>query len=220
VAAAVWTIVVAGGSGARFGAPKQFSDLGGRPVLAWAVAAANAVSDGVVLVLPADGAPWPDTGAGAATVGAGGATRSESVRSGLSAVPDDVEVVVVHDAARPFATSALFEQVIAAVTVGADGAVPAVPIADTVKQLDVNGAVIATLDRSRLVAVQTPQAFRASVLRTAHESGGEGTDDAALVEAVGGRVVIVPGERRNRKITDPEDLEWARSLAITDFGAA
>ena len=115
----------------------------------------------------------------------------------------------MHDAARPLAPVALFESVVAAVTAGADGAVPGLPVTDTVKRVHA-GAVVATLDRSELVTVQTPQAFVASVLRAAHASGGDDTDDAALVEAAGGRVVVVPGDAVNAKLTTPHDLELAR----------
>jgi 2-C-methyl-D-erythritol 4-phosphate cytidylyltransferase len=200
----VWTIVVAAGSGSRFGGPKQFADLGGRRVADWARLAAEASSDGVVVVVPAE-----YTGTDPNRI-AGGATRAESVRCGLAAVPSDVAIVVVHDAARPFAGAELFDAVIGAVRAGADGAVPAVAVADTIKEVDADGVVVATPDRSRLVAVQTPQAFRAEVLRRAHAGGAEGTDDAALVEAIGGTVVTVPGDPGNRKITGPDDLEWAR----------
>lgn len=202
----VWTIVVAGGSGQRFGRPKQFEDLGGRRVLDWAVAAAADVSAGVVVVLPA-----PDVVPGRLHEVAGGTTRSESVRNGLAAVPASASIICVHDAARPFATHELFSSVIEAVAAGADGAVPGVPVADTVKVVSADGVVQHTPDRSTLVAVQTPQAFRASVLRRAHASGADGTDDASLVEALGGRVVVVAGEPRNRKITHPDDLVWARA---------
>ena len=123
----------------------------------------------------------------------GGATRSESVRAGLAAVPPDAEVVVVHDAARPLATAALFDAVIDAVRAGADGAVPGLPVADTLKRVD-DVRVIETVDRVGLVAVQTPQAFRAGVLRAAHAPAADATDDAALVEALGGTVVVVPGD--------------------------
>jgi 2-C-methyl-D-erythritol 4-phosphate cytidylyltransferase len=201
----VWTIVVAAGSGTRFGGAKQFADLGGRRVIDWACEPAREVSDGVVLVVPPHDAD-------AHTV-AGGATRAESVRRGLAAVPADAAIVVVHDAARPFAGVDLFAAVIDAVRAGADGAVPAVTVADTIKEVDGAGVVVATPDRSRLVAVQTPQAFRADVLRRAHAGGAEGTDDAALVEAAGGRVVTVPGDPANRKITEPADLDWARQRA-------
>lgn len=202
----VWAIVVAAGEGRRFGGPKQYAALGGRRVIDWALAAARAACDGVVVVVPPARAGAPEPAADA--VVAGGATRSASVRAGLTAVPPEAEVVVVHDAARPFATPALFAAVVAAVRAGADGAVPGVGVPDTVKQVAGN-VVVATLPREELVAVQTPQAFAAAALRAAHAGGGEATDDAALVEAAGGRVVVVAGDPRNRKITTPEDLTAA-----------
>jgi 2-C-methyl-D-erythritol 4-phosphate cytidylyltransferase len=204
----VWTVVVAAGSGARFGGPKQFEELGGRRVLDWAVEAASAASDGVVVVLP------PDRAAGGI---AGGETRSESVRRGLEHVPAEATIVCVHDAARPFATAELFRRVVAAVTGGADGAVPGLPLADTVKEVDAAGVVVATPERARLVSVQTPQAFRAEILRKAHATGAEGTDDAALVEAIGGRVVAVAGEPENSKVTMPDDLVVARRRVSGDL---
>jgi 2-C-methyl-D-erythritol 4-phosphate cytidylyltransferase len=215
--AEVWSIVVAGGSGRRFGRPKQFSLLRGRPVLEWAVDACRPVSTGVVLVVPADGSP-PSSGSHSAdVVVTGGETRAESVRLGLAAVPEDAVVVVVHDAARPLASSSVFEAVVDAVTRGgADGAVPGLALADTVKTVtEVDGVchVETTLDRRTLVAVQTPQAFRADTLRRAHRQGAtselEATDDAMLVEAIGGRVLVVPGDPGNFKITTPEDLQAA-----------
>jgi len=205
----VWTIVVAAGSGARFGGPKQFSILGDRRVLDWSVETAKAVSTGVVVVLP----PTEAEREGGV---AGGATRSESVRRGLAAVPHDATIICVHDAARPFASAHLFREVIAQVHGGADGAVPALAVTDTIKQVNAQNIVVATPDRSTLVAVQTPQAFRASVLRDAHASSPEGTDDATLVEAMSKQVVVVAGESMNRKLTAPEDLEWARAMASTE----
>jgi 2-C-methyl-D-erythritol 4-phosphate cytidylyltransferase len=200
----VWAIVVAAGNGTRFGGPKQFAELEGRRVVDWALVASRSVADGVVLVVPAD---YLDVDAPAAdVVVAGGATRSGSVRAGLAAVPAGADVVIVHDAARPFAAPALFEAVVACVRAGADGAVPGVAIADTVKRVAADGRVVGTLDRAQLVAVQTPQAFAASALRPAHAGGGEATDDAALVEAAGGRVMIVPGDPANTKITFRTDL--------------
>ena len=204
----VWTVVVAAGSGARFVGPKQFEELGGRRVLDWAVEVAGTATDGVVVVLPPDRA-----GDGVA----GGVTRSESVRRGLEHVPADATIVCVHDAARPFATAELFRRVVAAVVGGADGAVPGVPLDDTVKEVDAAGVVVATPERARLVSVQTPQAFRAEVLRKAHSTGGEGTDDAALVEAIGGRVVAVAGEPENQKLTTPDDLVVARRRVSGDL---
>jgi 2-C-methyl-D-erythritol 4-phosphate cytidylyltransferase len=199
----VWTIVVAAGTGQRFGGPKQFEPLGDRRVLDWAVATARSVSDGVVVVVPPGQADTPGEVEG-------GETRSASVRRGLGAVPPEAEVVVVHDGARPFASPALFRRVIAAVTAGADGAIPGLAVTDTVKEVDAAGVVVATPERAGLVAVQTPQAFAARVLRAAHATATEATDDAAVVEAGGGRVVVVPGEVDNRKLTVADDLDWAR----------
>ena len=196
--------MVAAGSGARFGGPKQFEPLRGRRVIDWSLAAARAACVGVVCVLPAgdDGSePAADRSV------PGGATRSESVRAGLAAVPDDVAIVVVHDAARPVAPASLFGEVIAAVRDGADAAIPGVAVHDTIRHADEG-----VIDRSHLVAVQTPQAFRASALRAAHAGGGEATDDASLVEAAGGTVVVVPGRSHNLKITDPGDLRIAAVL--------
>ncbi len=208
----VWAIVVAGGGGRRFGGPKQFEDLHGRRVLDWSLAAARAACDGVVAVVPADRLAGESAHHESArgTV-AGGATRSGSVRAGLAAVPADAEIVVVHDAARPLAGAELFHRVVAAIRAGADAAVPGVPVADTVKRVK-DGRVVATVDRSDLVGVQTPQAFRAGVLRQAHAGDPEATDDAALVEALGGAVVVVEGDPRNLKLTSPDDLTVARAL--------
>jgi 2-C-methyl-D-erythritol 4-phosphate cytidylyltransferase len=217
--APVWSIVVAGGSGRRFGRLKQFSELAGRPVLEWAVQACRPCSAGVVLVVPATDAASGTAGDpdphGADVVVPGGATRADSVRCGLAAVPAEAAVIVVHDAARPLASPALFDAAIAAVTEGgADGAAPGVPLRDTIKVVDESGRVTDTLDRDRLVAVQTPQAFRADVLRRAHAgaSPAGATDDAMLVEALGGTVLVVPGEPGNLKITDPDDLIAAERL--------
>lgn len=204
--------MVAGGSGERFGQAKQYADLGGRRVIDRSRSVAESVSDGVVLVVPA--ADVQREGGVA-----GGSTRSDSVRAGLTAVPADATVICVHDAARPLATAALFERVIDAVARGADGAVPGVAVADTIKVVD-GVVVVDTLDRSRLVAVQTPQAFRADVLRAAHAADATATDDAALVERAGGRVVVVEGEAENRKLTRPDDLEWARRHVIGDPSSA
>jgi 2-C-methyl-D-erythritol 4-phosphate cytidylyltransferase len=197
----VWVIVVAAGSGARFGAPKQYEPLGDRRVLDWSLDVARSAADGVVLVVPED----HDTPEEVDVVVTGGDTRSASVRAGLAAVPDDAAVVVVHDAARPAASPELFDAVIEAVLAGADGALPGLAVVDTVKRVQ-DGHVVETLDRTELVTVQTPQAFRAAALRAAHAGGGDATDDGALVEAAGGRVVVVPGDPRNVKVTSPADL--------------
>lgn len=223
----VWTVVVGGGTGRRFGGPKQYETLGDRRVIDHAIAVAAAVSDGVVVVLP-------PADAVAERAVAGGASRSASVRNGLAAVPAAATIVCVHDAARPFASEQLYRSVVDAVVAGADGAVPGVALTDTVKLISEpfdSGAggtgtsragartavdVVETLPRDRLVAIQTPQAFRADVLRAAHDAAGPAaaaaTDDATLVERAGGRVVVVAGDADNRKITHPADLDWARSL--------
>jgi len=216
--ALVWSIVVAGGAGTRFGDRKQFSLLGDRPVLEWAVEACRPSSAGVVLVVPADRCGADHHGAD--TVVAGGPTRADSVRRGLAAVPDDAEVIVVHDAARPLASPRLFAAVLSAVGAdGVDGAVPGVPPSDTIKAVDGAGNVTGTLDRSTLVAVQTPQAFRAPVLRRAHARADPGaTDDAMLVEALGGTVRVVPGEPANLKITGPDDIGVAERLLASGEG--
>jgi 2-C-methyl-D-erythritol 4-phosphate cytidylyltransferase len=201
--------VVAGGSGQRFGQRKLFVMLGDRPVAEWSVAACRPAASGVVLVVPPGFEDQSDCGAERVVVG--GATRSASVRCGLAAVPDEADVIVVHDAARPLATEALFAAVVAAVSQDEDeceAAICAVPVSDTVKRVE-GGIVAATLDRTELVAVQTPQAFRADLLRRAHASGAEATDDAALVERLGGAVRVVPGDARNVKITSPADLRTA-----------
>ncbi len=216
----VWTVLVAAGEGRRFGAPKQLQPLAGRRVIDWALEAAAAASHGVVVVAAADqvealrdgpAALTASAGPGAGTptviVTAGGSTRSESVRAGIAEVPEGAEVIVVHDAARPLAGGALFTAVVAAVLSGADGAVPAVAVTDTIRHTGK-----AALDRSQLRAVQTPQAFRADLLRRAHASGGEATDDATLVEAAGGKVRLVGGESDNLKITTPGDLHVAEAL--------
>jgi 2-C-methyl-D-erythritol 4-phosphate cytidylyltransferase len=203
-----WAIVVAAGGGTRFGAAKQFARLGDVTVLDRAVGVARESCDGVVVVLPA-GKEWaPPEGV---RVAVGGATRSASVRAGLACVPDDTDVVVVHDAARPLASRALFARVVAAVRAGADAAIPGVPVADTVKRVR-DHVVVETVPRDDLVAVQTPQAFRRAALAAAHASDGVGTDDAALVEAAGGTVVVVEGETRNLKLTLVSDLELAQAL--------
>lgn len=198
----VWTIVVAAGTGRRFGGAKQFAVLDRLRVVDHSVATAATVSDGVVLVAPDD----PQV-AGATVVVGGGATRSASVRCGLAAVPEAAGVVVVHDAARPLASAALFERSIAAVRAGAAAGVPAIPVTDSLRRV-VGGPI----ERDELVAVQTPQAFRADLLRAAHASAPEASDDASVVEALGHAVVLVEGDRWNLKITERADLVVAAAL--------
>lgn len=226
-------MVVAGGSGRRFGAMKQYEALGDRRVVDHAVDTARRAGDGVVLVLPesdvVDETTWSSVSD--VTVVAGGPTRTASVRNGLAAVPGEATIVLVHDGARPFASAELYRLVIAAVRGGADGAVPGLPVTDTVKVIEVvesasigvSGAVVPrivdTPDRATLLAVQTPQGFAADVLRRAYLSEVDASDDSALVESVGGTVIAVPGEIDNRKITHPEDLVWARDLLARRDGS-
>jgi 2-C-methyl-D-erythritol 4-phosphate cytidylyltransferase len=217
--AATWTIVVAGGSGARFGSAKQFELVGAERVIDRACDVARRSTDGIVVVLPSDAEATQWRGERGDDAVVGGKTRSDSVRSGLAAVPATAEIVCVHDAARPLASAELFARVVAAVRGGADGAVPAVAVTDTIKVVDQHGNVVATPDRSTLVAVQTPQAFRVEALRAAHAAGVDDTDDAAAVERHGGRVVTVPGEPWNRKITERDDLEWVRSWLESEVGS-
>jgi len=219
VATDTWAVVVAAGDGARFGGRKQFADVAGRPVVAMSVQAARSVASGVVLVVPSSSTETEiDSFSAQCTLCAddqivrGGSTRAASVRAGLEAVPADIAFVVVHDAARPLASPRLFEAVIRAVRDGADAAVPGLRVADTLKRVDAD-LVVSTVSRDDLVSVQTPQAFRAEVLRRAHAGQTEATDDAALVESLGATVRVVPGETSNLKLTDPGDLRVIEALA-------
>jgi 2-C-methyl-D-erythritol 4-phosphate cytidylyltransferase len=198
-------VVVAAGRGTRFGGAKQFALVDGETVAARSVKACRSVADRVVLVVPGD---YAGTGEGADVTVAGGPSRAASVRCGLAECPD-ADIVIVHDAARPSASPALFAAVVAAIENGADAAIPGLVLTDTVKRVTQKGdltVVAETLTREELVGVQTPQAFRRDVLERAHASGDDATDDAGLVEAMGAVVVVVPGEVGNVKITQPEDL--------------
>lgn len=204
--------MVAAGSGTRYGGPKQFDPLLGSTVVARSVAIARSVCDGVVVVVPASGSPVPIE---ADVIVPGGESRSESVRCGLRALPVDVEIVLIHDAARPGASAGIFKAVEAAVRAGADGAAPALPVTDTLKSATLGPQgleVEKTISRSGLYGIQTPQAFRREVLEAAHGAAGDATDDAGLVEQAGGSVVLVEGERRALKLTEPEDLVMLQAL--------
>jgi 2-C-methyl-D-erythritol 4-phosphate cytidylyltransferase len=206
----VWTIIVAAGAGTRFGGPKLLERLGGESVLDRSVSTALAATSGVVVVLAAESRSElaPSFEGRGCRVVAGASTRSGSVRAGLDAIPEEIPIIAVHDGARPLAGAVIYQRGIEAVAAGADGAVPVVPVVDTIRQ--VGGGVV---DRSGLRAVQTPQVFGAEILRRAHESGDDATDDAALVEGVGGKVVLVDGSRDNIKITEPLDLAIVRGIA-------
>lgn len=214
--ALVWTVVVAAGSGSRFGGPKHLADLDGIRVIDRSIATAAAVSVGVVVVVADDQvadieATISKAAGDSVRVVAGGDSRSQSVRNGIAAVADDADVILVQDGARPLADVRLYQRVIMAIQSGADAAVPAVPVTDTVRRI--GGGVV---DRATLVAVQTPQGFAANALREAHAFGGEATDDASLVESQGGSVMLVDGSRTNLKITNPEDLAIAHTLIAMD----
>jgi 2-C-methyl-D-erythritol 4-phosphate cytidylyltransferase len=209
----VAAVVVAAGQGQRYGGPKQFAVLNHDTVTAHSVRAARSVAERVVLVVPPN---YQGNGEGADVVVVGGLTRAASVRAGLEEC-GDAEVIVVHDAARPMATATLFASVVDAVKAGADGAIPGLPISDTVKRINHEGTMMVvgeTVEREELVTVQTPQAFARDALIRAHAAGGDATDDAALVEAMGGRVVVVAGEVDNVKITVPGDLARAASIEL------
>lgn len=217
--AEVWVIVVAGGSGRRYGGLKQFELLvGDERVIDRSVAVAASIADGVVVVLPPEQiaderSTWSarvDAGTAVLGIAAGGETRAASVRAGLAEVPATATVICVHDAARPLASVDLYQRVITTVLEGTDGVVPGVAVVDTIKVVDGDGVVVDTPPRDSLVAVQTPQGFRADVLRRAHADNSDGSDDAVLVESVGGRVVVIAGEDANLKITQPIDVETVR----------
>jgi 2-C-methyl-D-erythritol 4-phosphate cytidylyltransferase len=204
----VWGIVLAAGDARRFGSLKQFADLGGRSLVERVVQTATSACGAVVLVVPQTFA-WE--GSPIATTVPGGRTRAESVRCGLRAVHPSAEIIVVHDAAHPLATRALFEAVIDAVAAGADAAIPALPLSEPIKRIR-EEHVVETLLRDELMIVQTPHAFRAEVLRTVHAEGGEAIEDSAMVERMGGRIAVVPGDPRNLHVTTPLELGIAARL--------
>jgi 2-C-methyl-D-erythritol 4-phosphate cytidylyltransferase len=212
----VWAILAAAGRGERLGGnrPKAFANLRGRPLLAESLERLEA-SDWVDAIVIAAPAGWEEPSilvaeelgcAKVASCVAGGQTRAESVRAGVDEVPGDAAAVLVHDAARPLLPDDVIERVLTALNDGWDGAVPVLPLADTIKRVD-GRRVVETLVRGELVAAQTPQAFVASVLREAVAGDLAGaTDCSSLVEARGGRVAAVPGDQRLLKVTSPEDL--------------
>lgn len=212
----VWAILVAAGRGERLGLeqPKAFAKLGEDPLLAEPLRRLEESDwvDAIVLVAPPG---WEEPAIllaeelGCGKVNAcvpGGDTRADSVRAGMAEVPADAVVVLVHDAARPLLTEAVIERVLAPLSEGWDGAVPGLPVADTLKRVAADGAIAETVSRDGLYAVQTPQAFPADVLRAAVAAGGDATDCAALVEARGGRVTVVQGDPQLLKVTTADDL--------------
>jgi 2-C-methyl-D-erythritol 4-phosphate cytidylyltransferase len=219
----VWAVLVAAGRGERFGGerPKAFAALAGRPLLAESLARLEACVrvDGIVLVAPQD---WEEPAIllaeelGAGKVAAcvpGGDTRAGSVRIGVGEVPPEAGTILVHDAARPLLSDDVVERVLGALDDGWDGAVPGLPVADTVKRADDEGTVLETIDRTGLFAVQTPQGFRARVLRGAlAEVAADATDCSVLVEQAGGRIRIVEGAPALIKVTTRDDLRAVESL--------
>ncbi|WP_432489619.1 2-C-methyl-D-erythritol 4-phosphate cytidylyltransferase [Kineococcus sp. SYSU DK018] len=216
-------VVPAAGRGERLGAgvPKALVPVAGEPLLVHALrrALASGVVDVVVVVAPAGEQQHVRTllsplGAADLRVVAGGAERQDSVRCGLAALPEGVDVVLVHDAARCLTPPSVFRSVVAAVRGGAVAVVPVLPVSDTVKRVRA-GRVVATVDRRELVAVQTPQGFSCAPLRAAHraaDSAAPATDDAGMLEALGHEVLTVAGDDTAFKVTRPVDLVLAEAL--------
>ena len=217
----VWAVLAAAGRGERLGSdrPKAFARLGGRPLLAESLERLEDSGwiDAIVIAAPPD---WEEpsilvaeeiAATKVSSAVTGGASRSESVRLALEEVPAEAAVVLVHDAARPLLPEEVIERVLAPLSEGWDGVVPAVPLADTVKRVE-GDRVVETLSREDLVAVQTPQAFLADALRRAVSGDvSSATDCASLVESQGGRIKVVEGDPRLLKVTDAEDLALVES---------
>ena len=220
-AGATWALIAAAGSGERLGIdrPKAFAVLGGRPLLAESLDRLDRcpLVDAIVVAAPPE---WEEPSillaeelAASKVVACvtGGATRAESVAAALAEVPEEALVVLVHDAARPLVGDGVVERLMAPLGEGFDGAVPVLPVADTLKRVR-DGVVEETVDRAGLVSAQTPQAFLAPTLRRAFSGDLAGaTDCASLVERAGGRVAIVEGDPRLLKVTTPDDLAVVES---------
>lgn len=213
-------LIVAAGRGERAGGglPKQYMPLGGRPVLAHSVAAFAALPriDEVVVVIGAGHEALAAEAVGDRRLVTGGETRRESVLAGLRAI--DAERVLIHDAARPLLPAVVIDRLLAALD-GAPGAVPALPVADTLARDD--GALGEMVSRDGLLRIQTPQAFRLEAVIAAHEAwpaGEEATDDAQMVRAIGHRVAVVPGDPLLEKITRPEDFALAEARLAARAG--
>ena len=219
----VAAVIVAAGAGERLGAgvPKALVPLHGRPLLTWALDAfaGHPDVDSVVVVAPAEAVAAVRAGVGdRATVVAGGASRQRSVDLGLAALAPDVDLVLVHDAARPLVEASVVSAVVARLRQGDPAVIPVLPVTDTVKRVDSSGRVVATVDRTELRAVQTPQGFSRAVLLAAHRAAEqrsltEVTDDAGLLEALGTAVQTVAGAETCFKITTAHDLRMAHLVA-------
>jgi 2-C-methyl-D-erythritol 4-phosphate cytidylyltransferase len=207
---AVVGIVPAGGSGERLGAdrPKAFVVCAGRPLIEWSLEVLGSLCDRVVIAAPAGYDEGPDRVKG-------GESRSASVRNAVAAV-EEADIFVVHDAARPLVTRDLVERCVDAIEPGVDGAIAAIPMTDTVKEVAPDSRVLRTLDRSTLWAVQTPQVFRADILRRALERDAAAlaaaSDDASLVDDAGGVITVVESYPENLKVTRESDLRIAEAL--------
>jgi len=216
-----WAVLVAAGRGERLGGdrPKAFAPLCGRPLLAESLERLEASDwiDAIVVVAPGG---WEEPsilvaeelGCGKVTATVtGGPSRGESVRHGVAEAAADAAAFLVHDCARPLLPEDVIERVLTALGEGWDGAVPGLPVADTIKRVD-GRQVVETLVRAELQAVQTPQAFVADALRSALAGDVSAASDcASLVESRGGRVTVVPGDARLLKVTTPEDLALVES---------
>lgn len=209
-------ILVAAGSGERLGAgvPKALVTVAGDSLIGHCLTVARQVPEitHIVVVAPEGQREVLSSALGGVEVVAGGATRDESVRAGLAALPTGTQFVLVHDAARPFTPPEVFRRVHEALLDGAVAVIPAVAVVDTIKRVH-HGQVVETVDRSELVAVQTPQGFRVPDLQAAHEAQRQAvTDDAMLLEQLGVPVVVVEGSNDSFKITTPFDLAVARAM--------
>jgi len=214
-------IIPAAGSGERLGAdlPKALVQLVGRTLIEHAVANASPIASQIIVAAPAEYVNQIRTFFGdSVEVVAGGKTRTESVKLALASVRENMEFVLVHDAARALASTNLFEQVIATLIGGEKAVIPVLPVSDTIKKVNKKGYVTKTPNRSKLRAVQTPQGFTREVLTWAHAQDLEGTDDASLVENLNIDVKTIPGEVNALKITTPEDLESATKYLIGSDG--
>ena len=211
-------IIAAAGSGERFGAtlPKALITLGNRTLIEHAVAALAPVVSEIVICAPAGYEEQIQELVGNdITVVVGGATRSDSVRAGIAALSGNAKFVLVHDAARALATTELAQRVLTSLEKGEVAVIPGLELIDTVKSVDASGHVTSTPDRASFRRVQTPQGFDLEVLKKAHATGTDATDDGALVEAIGHKVLIIKGEERALKITTPTDLASALSMLGT-----
>ena len=214
-------IIAGAGMGHRLGAdiPKALIQIDGVTLIERAFAALSPVVDEIVITAPAGYEDQFRAIVGdSATVITGGVLRSDSVNVALKSLSPSTKYVLVHDAARALATSELAERVLHGLTSGESAVIPALSVVDTIKEVDRDGYVRSTPDRSILRAVQTPQGFSVDVLKRAHEASEDATDDAALVEALGVKVKTIPGEARAMKITNPEDIAIAVTL-VRDLDA-